>query len=67
MKKNYKIIILGAGGFISGHVENLLQKSNVRLLSLPRKKIDLKKYRQSLPRYDCNEFIYGKIKKIKQI
>ena len=43
MKKNYKIIILGAGGFISGHVENLLQKSNVRLLSLPRKKIDLKK------------------------
>ena len=31
------------------------------------KKIDLKKYRQSLPRYDCNEFIYGKIKKIKQI
>lgn len=43
MKKNYKIIILGAGGFISGHVENLLQKSNVRLLPLPRKKIDLKK------------------------
>ena len=43
MKKNYKIIILGAGGFISGNVENFLQKSNVRLLSLPRKKIDLKK------------------------
>ena len=43
MKKNYKIIILGAGGFISGNVENFLQKSNVRLLSLPKKKIDLKK------------------------
>ena len=43
MKKNYKIIILGAGGFISGNVESFLQKSNVRLLSLPRKKIDLKK------------------------
>ena len=43
MKKNYKIIILGSGGFISGNVESFLQKSNVRLLSLPRKKIDLKK------------------------
>jgi UDP-glucose 4-epimerase len=44
MKKKYKVIILGAGGFISKNVENLLNKSNIKLLPLPRKKIDLTKF-----------------------
>ena len=46
MKKNFKIIILGAGGFISQHVENFLYDSNNKLLALPRKKIDLTKLNQ---------------------
>ena len=42
MKKS-RIIILGSGGFISQAVENILKLKHKKYISLPRKKIDLKK------------------------
>ena len=43
MVSKYRLIILGSGGFISGNVEKKIKKSNIKVIKLPRKKIDLKK------------------------
>ena len=43
MRNKGRLVILGSGGFISGYVEKIIKKSNIKILKLPRKKIDLKK------------------------
>ncbi len=43
MTVKHRLVILGSGGFISGYVEKIIKKSNIKILKLPRKKIDLKK------------------------
>ena len=44
MIQNNRLIILGSGGFISGNVEKKLNETNITILKIPRKKIDLKKH-----------------------
>ena len=68
-KKNQKpnrVIILGAGGFISGSVQEKLINSRIPYLALTRKKVDLtlpnakKKLRKYLKPKDCLLFIAAK-------
>ena len=43
MANNNRLIILGSGGFISGNVEKKLKETDIKILKIPRKKVDLKK------------------------
>ena len=43
MANNNRLIILGSGGFISGNVEKKLKDTDIKILKIPRKKVDLKK------------------------
>ena len=46
MKKK-RVIILGAGGFVSSHVEKKLHQFNIDCIAFPRKKLDLTKEKSS--------------------
>ena len=46
MKKK-RVIILGAGGFVSSHVEKKLQQLNIECIPFSRKKLDLTKEESS--------------------